>query len=478
MPQWIRVTADESAGPDQDDEVEIELDEDGTLRLTELVSQFAGATGLRYRNPETKRLRAVKVVLADDNSTNNNNFDKNNNSIQESQVSSGSQDTTKNSNNNAESDNLDVNSENANNNNSRLSTSSSNTIDEPENSEKINNNSENNAKTNYSENASKTSESTEPTINSETNNNNVKSSSSFNNNNNHETHQSPSSHLANIPEENTIKNSNNNNNNKNSQIPNSNHHKYVLRPPPLPSDGSCDHLKAPGAKFTWPDYLYIVVFQPGMKSSNSNNNFSNNSSMFHERYTQGGTLVLSESKRLSKSDISNEIPEFKDLEKLNQQTSAGQVGVNSCPSINSSNPTSNPGKNGLPTISKAASTSSGLNTNCSDLVVLGLPWKATEQTLKGYFQKFGDLVMVQVKRDSNTGKSKGFGFIRFDQYESQRKALASKHVIDGRTCDVKLPYSKVGDEISRKIFVGRITPDLTRDVIREYAKVYKNENSL
>lgn len=33
---------------------------------------------------------------------------------------------------------------------------------------------------------------------------------------------------------------------------------------------------------------------------------------------------------------------------------------------------------------------------CSDLIVLGLPWKATEETLSEYFAKFGDLVMVQV----------------------------------------------------------------------------------
>ena len=37
-----------------------------------------------------------------------------------------------------------------------------------------------------------------------------------------------------------------------------------------------------------------------------------------------------------------------------------------------------------------------VNKQCSDLIVLGLPWKATEQTLNDYFKKFGDLVMVQV----------------------------------------------------------------------------------
>lgn len=59
MSQWIRVAASESP---ESETVEIELDGDGTLRLTELNSQFPGATGLRYRNPETGRLRAVKTI--------------------------------------------------------------------------------------------------------------------------------------------------------------------------------------------------------------------------------------------------------------------------------------------------------------------------------------------------------------------------------------------------------------------------------
>ena len=33
---------------------------------------------------------------------------------------------------------------------------------------------------------------------------------------------------------------------------------------------------------------------------------------------------------------------------------------------------------------------------CSDLIVLGLPWKSTEEDLKTYFSQFGDLVLAQV----------------------------------------------------------------------------------
>lgn len=73
----------------------------------------------------------------------------------------------------------------------------------------------------------------------------------------------------------------------------------------------------------------------------------------------------------------------------------------------------------------------------------GLPWKTTEDSLKEYFSTIGEVLMVQIKKDLRTGQSKGFGFIRFASYEGQMKALASRHFIDGRWCDVKVPSSKV-----------------------------------
>ena len=49
-----------------------------------------------------------------------------------------------------------------------------------------------------------------------------------------------------------------------------------------------------------------------------------------------------------------------------------------------------------------------------------------------------------MKKDIKTGQSKGFGFIRFNNYESQMRVLAQRHMIDGRWCDVKIPNSKEG----------------------------------
>lgn len=98
---------------------------------------------------------------------------------------------------------------------------------------------------------------------------------------------------------------------------------------------------------------------------------------------------------------------------------------------------------------------------CSDLIVLGLPWKTSEQDLRAYFETFGELLMAQVpcqlkkavdgsnaplvaqvKKDAKTGQSKGFGFIRFANYDSQVRVLSQRHLIDGRWCDVKIPNSK------------------------------------
>ncbi|XP_068211716.1 TAR DNA-binding protein 43-like isoform X2 [Palaemon carinicauda] len=107
---------------------------------------------------------------------------------------------------------------------------------------------------------------------------------------------------------------------------------------------------------------------------------------------------------------------------------------------------------------------------CSDLIVLGLPWKTTEKELREYFEPFGEVLMAQVKKDPKTGQSKGFGFIRFGSYDSQVRVLSQRHMIDGRLCDVKIPNSKEGmvQQVNSKVFIGRCTEDITADDLREY----------
>jgi len=110
--------------------------------------------------------------------------------------------------------------------------------------------------------------------------------------------------------------------------------------------------------------------------------------------------------------------------------------------------------------------------NCSDLIVLGLPWKADEDDLKTYFSQFGELLMTQIKKDLKTGQSKGFGFIRFNDYEAQLKVIQQRHMLGGRMCDVRIPNSK-GEaaqqlNVNRKVFVGRLSEDITPEDLRTY----------
>jgi hypothetical protein len=50
-----------------------------------------------------------------------------------------------------------------------------------------------------------------------------------------------------------------------------------------------------------------------------------------------------------------------------------------------------------------------------------------------FFGRFGYIVDILVKRDRNTGRSRGFGFVTFADGKSVEKVLSSRpHVLDGR----------------------------------------------
>ena len=48
---------------------------------------------------------------------------------------------------------------------------------------------------------------------------------------------------------------------------------------------------------------------------------------------------------------------------------------------------------------------SGEEMTC-DLIVLGIPWKASDSDVREYFEKFGEIIMVQLKT-KESGQSKG-----------------------------------------------------------------------
>ena len=89
-----------------------------------------------------------------------------------------------------------------------------------------------------------------------------------------------------------------------------------------------------------------------------------------------------------------------------------------------------------------------------------MPWKVTETDIREYFSKFGELVMVQLKKDSKSKQPKGYGFIRFASYDDQMKALNEEcHLIGGRRCEVKFPNSKEepASQLPYKVFLLLVT---------------------
>jgi len=103
------------------------------------------------------------------------------------------------------------------------------------------------------------------------------------------------------------------------------------------------------------------------------------------------------------------------------------------------------------------------------LFVGGLAHQATQDDLKEYFGKYGELESVKLKTDSMTGRSRGFAFILFQTPEGLEAATAeASHSIKGRTSTVKKADVKPG-----KIYVGKLpNSGVEKDDVQEHFEQY------
>lgn len=73
------------------------------------------------------------------------------------------------------------------------------------------------------------------------------------------------------------------------------------------------------------------------------------------------------------------------------------------------------------------------------LFVGGLPWATTSDDLKDLFAQFGTVASANVITDKMTGRSRGFGFVEFDNEAEADAAIAGLDTKDynGRSLVVK-----------------------------------------
>ena len=72
------------------------------------------------------------------------------------------------------------------------------------------------------------------------------------------------------------------------------------------------------------------------------------------------------------------------------------------------------------------------------LFVGGLSWDTTDDTLRSAFSQFGEVTDVKVITDRDSGRSRGFGFVTFEDSDSAAAAKADLNgtELDGRTIRV------------------------------------------
>ncbi|WCJ33131.1 RNA-binding (RRM/RBD/RNP motifs) family protein [Euphorbia peplus] len=73
------------------------------------------------------------------------------------------------------------------------------------------------------------------------------------------------------------------------------------------------------------------------------------------------------------------------------------------------------------------------------IFVGGIPSSVTEDELKNFFSKFGEVAEHQIIRDHETNRSRGFGFVIFDSEETVDELLSKGNMIDmaGNQVEIK-----------------------------------------
>jgi len=82
-------------------------------------------------------------------------------------------------------------------------------------------------------------------------------------------------------------------------------------------------------------------------------------------------------------------------------------------------------------------------TQQNQLFVGNLSFKVDENELQSHFEKFGEITIVKIPTDRDTGRKRGFAFITFENAEAANEALSMDgKELDGRAIRVNIAQGK------------------------------------
>lgn len=123
---------------------------------------------------------------------------------------------------------------------------------------------------------------------------------------------------------------------------------------------------------------------------------------------------------------------------------------------------------------------SSLEPEISRKVFIGsLNYSTTEDSLKNYFGRFGEILDSVIMKESKTGKSRGFGFITYTKSSMvDELQKARPHKLDGRELETKraTPREESGkpgaESSTNKLFVGAIKDGVSESDLQNYFGKY------
>ncbi|KAI1715177.1 RNA recognition motif domain-containing protein [Ditylenchus destructor] len=101
------------------------------------------------------------------------------------------------------------------------------------------------------------------------------------------------------------------------------------------------------------------------------------------------------------------------------------------------------------------------------IIVKNLSPNTTDESLREFYSRFGELTNCEVKFDSQTGQSRGFGYVAFSSQKELDSAVeVNPHIIDG----VKVELEYITSEFD--MIVTSLTPNITEKELNDYFSRY------